>query len=112
MATDKHVRAVAAEVAVQDAELLDEFANRAKWGQGDYAVAYAVLRFGQTVTRLVAAACQDDAERAERVAEQQPLDAGAEATSPAPAAPVPEPEVIEASASGKGKRRTRPTTGT
>lgn len=111
MATDKHVLAVAAEVAAQDAKLLDDFARRAAWGQGEFAVAYAVLRFGQTVTRLIAAACQDDAERAERVAAQQAPAETAEATSPVPTDPIPEPQLIEASASAKGKRRARQTNG-
>lgn len=110
MATDKHVRAVAAEIAAQDAELLEKFANRALWGGGEYAVAYAVLRFGQTVTRLIAATCQDDADRA--TAQQVP-DAGTEATSPGPDDPVPTPEAIAASVpkGTTGKRRARTTNG-
>ena len=101
MAIDAHVRRVAAEVTAQDAELLEEFANRAKWGQGDYAVAYAVLRAVQTVGRFVAAACMDDDERA---VVQRPPDAGAEATSPAPDDMTPGP--------AERKGRTRPANGT
>ena len=96
MPTDKNVRALAAEVAVQDAELLKEFADRAMRGQGDYAVAYAVLRAVQTVSRFVGAACMDDDERS--------------AVPPAEVAagePAPGPEVIKASApkGTTGKRR-------
>lgn len=90
MARDKHVHAVAAEVADQDAELLGEFADRARHdGRGDFAVAYAVLRFGQTVARLIVAMCQDDDERA------------VNATPDAPAAAASAPE----GAAGRRRRR-------
>lgn len=108
MAMDRNIRAVAAEIAAQDAKLLEDFGNRAKWGQGDYAVAYSVLRAVQMVGRFVVAAGLDDEERAK----SQEAQAGvAEAPRPEPEAAMPEPAVIEAHAPTKGKGRVRPANG-
>lgn len=106
MPRDKHVRALAADIAGQDAELLEKFANKALWGGGEYAVAYAVLRFGQTVTRLITAMCEDDDERQA----VQP----AHAQAPESEAAIPESAVIAAAvpeARSPGKRHTRAANG-
>ena len=81
MTIDRNIQAVAAEIAAQDADLLEEFGNRARWGGGEYAVAYSVLRAVQMVGRFVVAGGLDDDERA--AAQRSP---GAAAVSPEPAA--------------------------